>query len=167
MSPANRKTAIPPLSREEYECIHAALPIACVDIMLTTPKEGFLLVKRSTEPAKDQWWLVGGRVHKNEILEEAAKRKVREEIGIEINRTDHQLQKIGGGYETIFAEDPFGHGQGTHTINTCFLARLTAEDLMKICLDQHHTQHKIFQAIDEQWHPYVKGCVREGKKLVA
>ncbi len=162
MSPANSKTAIPPLSREEYEHIHAAVPIACVDIMLITPEEGFLLVKRSTEPAQGQWWLVGGRVYKNETLEEAARRKVREEIGIEIT----EVSKIGGGYETIFLEDPFGHGKGTHTINTCFLARLTAEDLMKICLDQHHAQHQIFQAIDEQWHPYVKGCVRESKKVL-
>ncbi len=161
-SSALRKAIISTIKDDFYSQIHAVLPISCVDIVLTTPENGFLLVKRSTEPAKGQWCLVGGRVHKNETLEEAAKRKVREEIGIEVT----QLQKIGGGYETIFAEDPFGHGQGTHTINTCFLARVTTEDLAKINLDPHHTHYAIFYEIKEEWHPYVKEGLQQGKMIL-
>lgn len=151
-----RQAIISTIAPDLYTQVHALLPIACVDIVLLTPDNGFLLVKRKMKPAQGQWWLVGGRVYKNETLEEAARRKVREEIGIELNRADHQLQKIGGGYETIFLEEPFGHGKGTHTINTCFLARLAKEDLDSISIDQHHTKHKIFYEVDEQWHPYVK-----------
>lgn len=160
-----RQAIISTINNELYPQIHALLPIACVDIVLLTPDNGFLLVNRKMKPAQGQWWLVGGRVYKNETLEEAARRKVREEIGVELDQAHHQLQKIGGGYETIFPEDPFGHGQGTHTINTCFLARLTNEDLMKISLDQNHFQHKIFYEIDAQWHSYVKETVQEGMKL--
>src|SRR3989344_5592781 len=111
------------------------MPIACVDIVLKTNDGKFLLVKRDNEPCKNELWLVGGRVQRDESLAETAKRKVKEEIGIEI----HNPQKVAGGYETICSEDPFGHSRGTHTINTCYMAEISDEELNKVKLDQLHS----------------------------
>ena len=141
-----------------YQEIHQNMPIACVDIVLKTSDGGFLLVKRDNEPAKNQWWVIGGRVRKNESLELAVIRKVKEEAGIELN----QLEKVSGGYETIFEEDPFGHQQGTHTINTLFVGNISDDDLKKVKTDKLHSEVKVFKYIENTWHPclqqYLKDC---------
>ncbi|MEK6950781.1 MAG: NUDIX domain-containing protein [Nanoarchaeota archaeon] len=147
----------PHLPLNLYRKIHEHVPIPCVDIILKTADGGFLMLLRQTEPAKGQWWLVGGRVHKNETREQAARRKVKEEIGIEIG----SLQAVKGSYETIFPEDPFGHGKGTHTINSCFVAELTEKDLSKIRLDKHHAKFKIFHQAEKDWHPYLKEVLND------
>ena len=48
-------------------------------------KNEILLLKRSIDPQKDWWSLPGGYVNWNETLEEAAKREVKEETGINCN----------------------------------------------------------------------------------
>lgn len=142
---------------ELYKLIHKNMPIACVDIILKTTNGQFLLVKRNNEPCKNQMWLVGGRVKRNESLEDAAERKVKEEIGIKINNP----QKVAGGYETVFSEDPFGHGQGTHTINTCYLAEISDEESSKIKLDRLHSEYQLFSFIDKSWHSYIQECLQD------
>lgn len=140
-----------------YEEIHQNMPIACVDIVLKTSDGGFLLVKRDNEPAKNQWWVVGGRVRKNESLEEAAIRKIKEEIGIELKK----VEKVAGGYETIFEDDPFGHKQGTHTINTLFVGETSDEELKKVKTDTLHSEFKIFKHIEKSWHQCIQQYLRD------
>lgn len=142
------------ISEKLYQEIHKNMPITCVDIILKTLEYGFILIKRNKEPAKGQWWLSGGRIFKDERLEDAAKRKVKEETNLEV-RT---LKKVGV-YETIFKEDPFGHGKGTHTINICYLAEIT--DSGELNLDKNHSRHKVFYKINESWHPYIKTCLKD------
>jgi len=142
-----------------YRQIHEQVPIPGVDIILKTLDGGFLLVQRQTEPAKGQWWLVGGRVYKNELLEQAARRKVQEEIGLKL--PPGSLHQVRGSYETIFTADPFGHGKGTHTINSCFVAELTTEDLAAIQLDRYHPQFQVFPRVEKEWHPYLKEVLKD------
>lgn len=103
-----------------YKEILEQLPICCVDIFII--HEGkVLLVQRTNKPAQHEWWPPGGRVHKGELLEAAARRKVFEEVGLTI-----VIQKQLGAYETIFSDGPFDDlKSGVHTINVCFLASLT------------------------------------------
>lgn len=46
-----------------------------------------LLIKRKNEPYKGCWALPGGYMEINETLEDAVKREVKEETGIDINRS--------------------------------------------------------------------------------
>jgi ADP-ribose pyrophosphatase YjhB (NUDIX family) len=64
-----------------YKKIVELVPILCVDVILKY-HDKYALVKRSTEPLKGKWWLVGGRAFKGESTLRAAKRKVREETGL-------------------------------------------------------------------------------------
>ena len=151
------------ISQELYYKIHEQMPICCVDVLIKTTANEFMLLKRNTAPAKDKWWLIGGRVRKNEWLEDAAKRKVREELGLEIGT----FRKIISGNETIFTEDPFGHGCGTHSINTVYVAEITEEQLNQVKLDQFHTGYGLFKTVDPSWHPYLRECLAEaGFKLM-
>ena len=135
------------ISDELYRRIHEVLPIACVDILLTTGNS-FLLAKRSNKPAQGQWFFPGGRILKGETLEDAVRRKAKEEIGTEI-----LIREIIGVEETIFPDGPFGGP--THTINVVFLATAVQPENV-ISLDTQNDEYKWFSYIDNTWHPYVK-----------
>ena len=141
------------INNKLYQKIHNYLPIVCVDIVLKSADNGFLLVKRKQEPAKDKWWFIGGRVFKNESLESAAKRKMHEETGL----IAESMEKIVEGYELMFEEDPFDHGKGTHAICTCFSGRVS--NLSNIRLDKHHSDFRVFTHYDNQWNSYLKHCI--------
>ena len=113
------------------------------------------MVKRKENPAKDKWWLVGGRVFKNESLESAARRKVTEEIGLSVN----SLVRLIEGYELLFKEDPYGHGNGTHTVVTCFMSEI--ETIKNIKLDDFHSHYRIFRHYKNDWHHYLKECLAQ------
>ena len=61
----------------KYKKILEYIPICCVDVVICHFNK-ILFVKRNTEPAKNEWWFPGGRVYKNEMLEETAIRKAYE-----------------------------------------------------------------------------------------
>ncbi len=70
---------------ELYKKIVESVPILCVDVILVHDGK-FILVQRTEEPLKDEWWIVGGRALKGEKTINAAKRKVKEELGLKTTR---------------------------------------------------------------------------------
>lgn len=66
-----------------YSQITRLMPIPCVDLFIEDERGKILLIKRSNEPAKGHWWFPGGRVHFKEPREQAARRKLKEECGLE------------------------------------------------------------------------------------
>jgi colanic acid biosynthesis protein WcaH len=70
------------ISETLYQKIIKVMPIPCVDLIVQKPEGHILMLKRSNEPAKGQWWFPGGRVHFGELRLEAATRKLQEECGL-------------------------------------------------------------------------------------
>ena len=100
-----------------YSQIVRLMPIPCVDIIVENEQGRVLLVKRTDEPAKGEWWFPGGRVHYLETRVQAAVRKVREECGLEASR----LRELGT-YDVIL-EIP-GDISPRHGITTLFQVRV-------------------------------------------
>ena len=101
------------ISETLYQEILKVMPIPCVDLIVQNQAGHILMLKRSNEPAKGQWWFPGGRVHFGELRVEAAKRKLHEECGLvepcsitEIGTYDVLLSLSGGnmshGITTVF-----------------------------------------------------------------
>lgn len=51
-------------------------------------RDRILLVRRATEPAAGKWSVPGGRVEEGETLEEAVRREVKEETGLDVEVGD-------------------------------------------------------------------------------
>ena len=128
---------------EQYKDILGVLPILCVDIILRHPHKGYLLVKRSNEPLKDQYWVVGGRVQKGEMLAFAAQRKLTEEIGFSVS----QLSMVGI-YEDQFDSNPFNLDILYHTVSVVFFADLTGEE--SIVLDKQSSNFIFSKTLPER-----------------
>lgn len=114
---------------EKYKKIIEVLPILCVDIILRNSKGEYLLVKRANEPLKGHWWVIGGRVHKGETMEQAAIRKVKQEVSLDISSLD-----LIGYYEEVFGENPFGINNGYHTVSIVFSASINENQSVKLDL---------------------------------
>lgn len=138
-----------------YRKIHESVPIVCVDTVVEDGKGRFLMALRKNRPEKGRWWFVGGRVCKNERLVEAIKRKMREELG-----TEGELIRDLGHYE-YFNEEGYFNGTAAHALVVVFLVRLSEEAALR--LDAQHADYRWFDAIEPDWHPYLKeSLVRAG-----
>lgn len=100
---------------EEYSRIIGLLPILCVDIVLRNSAGEYLLVRRVNEPRKGEWWVPGGRVLKGETLERAARRKIGEELSLQVKR----LTPVGY-YEAVSQRHPFELVQSLHAVSVVF-----------------------------------------------
>ena len=103
------------------------LPILCVDVVVQNPKNEYLLIRRANEPLKDQWWVIGGRVLKGDTLEQAAIRKVREEVGLTISAA----VPIGY-YEDVSEKNPFGLMSPQHSVSVVFSAKVEGQEQVKL-----------------------------------
>ena len=102
--------------RKEYDFIFSKVPRLCVDIIVETNK-GIILTKRAIEPNKGKWHLPGGRVFFKESLKDAAKRKAREELDIDI-----KIKEQLGTMEF--------HDEGEiFSVSVVFLAEALSEDI--------------------------------------
>ena len=138
-----------------YREVHRVLPLVCTDVIVVggKSKKFFLLVKRKNEPEKGKWWFPGGRILKNELLADAALRKVKQETGLR-GKNPRQL----GVYEYF---SPVGYYQGTssHMIAIDYSVEVNVD--RKVILDWQSSDSKWFSRIDPRWDPYVKTFLRK------
>lgn len=140
-----------------YRKIVGLMPICCVDAVLKSGNKVFLF-KRAYEPAKNKWWLIGGRISKGESLKDAAIRKVKEEAGIDV-----KILKMIGVYETFFPISRFdvdGRKRGTHTISVCFAVEPKKKNF-KLRLNEEYIGYKTITRINKNLHPYIKKVLRD------
>lgn len=91
-----------------YAQIVRLMPIPCVDLLVEDSAGRILLIRRVNDPASGQWWFPGGRVHYLETRAQAAKRKLKEECGLDAFQT-----KEIGTYDVILPisdDDSPSHG---------------------------------------------------------
>ena len=117
-----------------YSQIVSLMPIPCVDLLVEDERGRILLIKRANEPAKGHWWFPGGRVHYLEKRMQAAKRKLKEECGLEV----FQMKEMGT-YDILL--DMPGDEKSRHGITTLFHIRVKNQG--NITLDA--------QGLDSQW----------------
>src|SRR5205809_1088986 len=103
------------LPSEEYKAVLSIVPIICVDCLVVNENGEYLLVKRANPPLKGEYWVPGGRLYNNERILDAVHRKMREEIGIEVD-----VVTIAGILEFFDSSNEYSEG-GLHTISIVHL----------------------------------------------
>lgn len=103
---------------EEYRRVLSTMPIVCVDCVVVNDKGQYLLVRRDNEPLKGEYWVPGGRLHKGERLAEAVQRKMRQEIGVDV-----EIIRNLGFFEEFFDKTAENAEGGVHTISMVYLVK--------------------------------------------
>lgn len=87
----NEDSASVPFRCEECGFAQFFGPVAAVGALITNPADELLLVRRARSPGKGRWGLPGGFVDRNETIEQALRREVREETQLEVGGCDYLL----------------------------------------------------------------------------
>jgi len=130
--------------------------IAAVDAIILYQGK-VLLVLRKQEPCKGHWWVPGGRQYKGERGEEAIVRKVKEEIGLDV-----EIKKQVGVYDVMFDTTAFYNvSSGVHYLARVFLVTPKNIDTLKV--DNNHLTVKWVDNIEDNLHEYVKTALEDAK----
>jgi colanic acid biosynthesis protein WcaH len=143
MAPMNKDDFIP---SGLYNQIVELLPIASAEALIVISNK-LLFLKRKNEPAKGQWWFPGGRIRKGESIEEALKREVREETGLEIS-----IVRLIDVYSRIFPE--------RHDITIAYLCKCEEGNVV---LNEEHSEYALFDTMPGDLHPFVLQTLRDSR----
>lgn len=144
------------LPAETFATVVANAPLVSIDLIVEDGQRRILLGCRRNPPAKDYWFVPGGRVRKHETLSSAFLRLTREELGITLKREDAVFQGV---YEHFYDTDFSGEAKrSTHYIVLAYRLQLTAASCAL-----PPQQHSEYQWIEEDRidnlasvHPYTR-----------
>lgn len=131
-----------------YKEIIKIIPIACVDLFVVNQHKEILLLKRNNEPAFEQWWFPGGRVHFGETRIDAAKRKLKEECGLEVIKMTEY-----GTYDLMLT---FTNDSEWHAITTLFVVSLKSQNVVLDSQSKSFKWNSPTNWNSEVLHPFVK-----------
>ena len=103
------------LNIQTFIDIVKATPLVSVDILLVRGGKDILLGLRNNRPAQGYWFVPGGRILKNEKIEQALVRIAEKELGIAALLNNEDLHPVfHGAYEHMY-DDCFAGDIGVST----------------------------------------------------
>jgi colanic acid biosynthesis protein WcaH len=151
------------IEKSLYMDILRNMPIPTVDILFLSSQNQILLGKRNNDPLKGVYYISGGRVNKWEISLDAAKRKAKEELGIEIDISRLQFVWV---YDDIFPNSAF-EGISTHCIPVTYLYWLSLDEELTLSLwDAQHSDLQFFSLDDPSLHEMVEMRIKDLRKAL-
>ena len=122
------------LSKTDFKQVIKNTPLIAIDLIVENDKADFLLGWRINKPARNFWFVPGGRIQKGEALDEAFRRIAKGELDIELHRKDAELLGV---YEHIYSENVFDDPTfGTHYIVLGYHVKV-ALDILQLPSKQH------------------------------
>lgn len=144
------------ISDDEWATIVRHVPIVSVDLVVECD-EGIVLGKRQNEPAKGEWFVPGGRVHKHETLREAVHRVADEELGIEVKIVE-QL----GAYEHFYETADVSDAGGKHYLANGFVVEATSYPSKS---DAQHSELRMFEELPSDLHKYTQNYLVDASSV--
>ena len=125
---------------EDFKRVVRDTPLISIDLVIADESGRVLVGRRLNDPARGFWFVPGGRVNKNESLDEAFGRLTRVEIGQELSRSS---AKFLGVYEHFYDVDFTGDDSlsGTHYVVLAYQVELNSNDL-SLPLDEQHDGYR-------------------------
>ncbi|HHQ4572112.1 TPA: GDP-mannose mannosyl hydrolase [Aeromonas veronii] len=133
----------PWLDKGQFQQIVAATPLISIDLIVRNELGQILLGRRLNRPAQGFWFVPGGRVRKDERLNDAFWRLTEEELGVAASRGSARLL---GPYEHFYADNFSGEDFSTHYVVLGYeVAWQGQQDALPI---SQHDQYRWFYVAD-------------------
>lgn len=142
------------LDRELFSSIIEQTPLISIDLIVKNRDEQILLGKRVNNPAKDYWFVPGGRIYKDETIEAAFQRITQDEIGERYLISDANFLGV---YQHFYDNNVFNDNFSTHYIVLAFQLPITNRPLT----NNQHTSYQWFTQSELVDHDRVYGYVKD------
>lgn len=143
------------LSEDDFRQAVASLPLISLDLCITDPSHRLLIGLRTNPPARDWWFTPGGRVRKNEALDQALLRIMSTEVGLD-EAAVHALRprmQLMGAWDHFYPDSAFSPDISTHYVNMPYWLPLTWAELeqLSLPLKDDDAQHSVWSwvALDD------------------
>jgi len=101
------------LEKKTFQTVIASTPLISIDLVVKNTQGEYLLGFRTNQPAKNFWFVPGGRILKDESMDAAFIRLCQNELGIDAVRCE---AKFLGPYEHFYQDYVFGDDVTTHYV---------------------------------------------------
>ena len=126
------------LSKTDFMQIIKNTPLISMDLIIENSEKKILLGKRLNRPAQNEWFVPGGRIFKDESLDNAFERTTSAEIGIAFQRSEVEFFGL---YEHFYSDNAINDEFSTHYI---VLAHRLQVDENEIVLNNQHEAYRWF-----------------------
>jgi colanic acid biosynthesis protein WcaH len=133
------------LDEKTFETVIASAPLISIDLVVKNTKGEYLLGFRTNRPAKNYWFVPGGRIQKDESINDAFLRLTKEELGLAIKRSDTLFL---GPFEHFYQDYVFGNEHTTHYVVLAYTLML--DIALSDLPDAQHSKYQWFSAEDMQ-----------------
>jgi colanic acid biosynthesis protein WcaH len=143
------------LEKELFSSIIENTPLISIDLIIKNSEGKVLLGKRINKPAKNSWFVPGGRIFKDEKIEDAFERITNDEIG---KKYTIEKAKFKGVYQHFYNDNVFSDNFSTHYIVLGF--ELVINEILSLGTIQHE-KYKWFDIEDLITHDEVYSYVKD------
>ena len=124
------------LNDTDFLHIVDATPLVSIDLILRNERGEVLLGRRANRPAQGMWFVPGGRIRKNERVNDALRRISQRELGVTIAEA-----KLLGVFDHIYPDNFLGApGVNTHYVVLGMAAELRGD--LAFTADEQHEELK-------------------------
>lgn len=120
------------LSADDFLQVVQHTPLVSIDLLVPDEQGRFLLGCRVNRPAQGYWFVPGGRILKNETLDNAFARLCRVELGMTLSRSTATFQGV---YEHFYEDCFAGDTASTHYVVLAY--RLPPLNGLTLPTEQH------------------------------
>ncbi|MBT81107.1 MAG: GDP-mannose mannosyl hydrolase [Alteromonadaceae bacterium] len=124
------------LPDDTFRTVVDSTPLVSIDLIVKNSEGQVLLGKRNNKPAKDFWFVPGGRIQKNETMSDAFTRLCKEELGLEKRISDAVFL---GPYEHFYNDSIFDN-VSTHYVVLGY--QITLDRSLGKLPDKQHCDYK-------------------------
>ena len=144
------------LDDQTFKTVIISTPLISIDLLVKKDSK-ILLGKRINKPAQGYLFSIGGRVYKNETIDNAMMRIAKNELNIELKLTPSFI-----GVFEHFYDDSIYQDISTHYVNLAY--EIEIEEIFNLPTEQHNEYQWL--TIDEllkskQVHKYVKDYFKD------
>ena len=151
------------LEKDLFSSIIENAPLISIDLIIRNSEDKILLGKRLNKPALSSWFVPGGRIFKDESIEDAFKRTTKTEIGKAFDINDARFKGV---YQHFYDDNVFNDKFSTHYIVLGF--ELIIKEDLSLDTVQHEkykwfTQEELLKS--EEVYKYVKDYFKKEKGI--
>lgn len=150
------------LSETDFESVIKNTPLISIDFVIKNDSGDVLLGRRLNNPAKNYWFVPGGRIRKDERIADAFIRLLSEELG---RGNDFKASSFIGVYQHFYENNVFNSDCSTHYIVLAYELLWNIE-LNKLPRNQHASYEWVNiekMLLRDDVHQYTKDYFLKGR----